>query len=440
MSLTSRWGKSVVDTITSGVRGAFTRTVGTAIDVPLLRSVLEVVLRPIDGTAKLKSSTFVQIEAGKGSAEYPREARKANDDEFVALDLHKGIKDVAETACSRVDAIRLALAGVFRHVQEYKKFTKEGGVNKDQSVITLDSITNASYQQNPGALNFQWPDELKTEEALMQERDSKLDDLQQLMPNAEDFKIEAVYKKKMNTWRNEQQAVYDQYYQNLKILRETKKNRESLTATAQKLSTAIRSLYEAVAVHFISDMPAEGTFRDSLIPVFNDMDFPAPTDRITMDMTEDGGIIWANLKKHYMRTAVATFLNNRDLQKKVNAYNFYMEIKSAMLSNHYESEDVWATTVESLVQELCSSEFKKELRKYKEWAADTYLDSWLDPLVNRKRWAVGMKGKILLSDDSQKTISFNDKGRIITTENATFTNKSAKKMKEFLKSIGTNVE
>lgn len=159
-----------------------------------------------------------------------------------------------------------------------------------------------------------------------------------------------------------------------------------------------------------------------------------------MDMTEDGGIIWANLKKHYMRTAVATFLNNRDLQKKVNAYNFYMEIKSAMLSNHYESEDVWATTVENLVQELCSSEFKKELRKYKEWAADTYLDSWLDPLVNRKRWAVGLKGKILLSDDSQKTISFDDKGGIKTTENATFTNKSAKKMKEFLKSIGTNVE
>ena len=433
----NRWIKTGIDFITGTVRGAITRSVGNVLDAQLLRTVLEIVLKPIDGTAKIKSTTFVQIEAGKGSTEYPREARKANDDEFVALDLHKGIKYVAETAGSRVDAIRLVFAEVYRHVQEFKKHTGQGGVNKDQSVITLDSIKNASYKEMPDVLNIPWPNELKTEAALMQERDNRLNENQQ--PNRNDYKTDISYETAMSDWHANRRSIYHEFKQNLKLVQETQKNRESFTATVQNLSTAIRLLFGAVT-SFKSNMPAEGTFRDILIHVLNGMEFPDLKGKITMEMTEDGDVGWTNQKKHYMRAAVATFLSNRDLQKKVNKYNFYMEIKSTTLSNHYEDENVWATTVENLVQEYCNNPVTEEFRNYKEWAAATYRDSWLDPLVNRKRWKVGVEGKILLSDNSQKTISFDDKGVVKTTENATFTNKSAKKMQKFLKSIGTNVE
>ena len=436
----TRFGKSMMDTLTSTVRGAFTRTVGTVVDVQLLRTVLEVVLKPIEGTAKLKSSTFVQIEAGKGSAEYPREARKADDSDFVALDLNKGIKDVAATACCRVETIRLAFGEVFRCVQEFNKHTKGGGVNSGQSVITLDSITSASYHQNPGALNVQWPNELKTEDALMEERDNRLRDKQQVLPKPEDYKTDVAYEAAMNSWRAEQQSILNQYNQNLRIVKETQKNRESYEATVQNLSTAISRLFNAVAIDFNADMPAEGTFRGSLVHVFNNMEFPDLKEKIETGMTENGDIIWANLKKHYMRTAVATFLNNGDLQKVVNKYNFSMDIKSATLGNHFESEDSWATTVDSMVQECCATPVKKDLLKYKDWAAETYKETFVDPFVNRRRWKVGVEGKILLSDNSQKTITINDRGEVKATENAMFTNKNAKKLRELLKSIGTNVE
>ena len=159
-----------------------------------------------------------------------------------------------------------------------------------------------------------------------------------------------------------------------------------------------------------------------------------------MTMTENGEMGWTTLKKHFMRTAVASFLSDGDLQKKVNSYNFLMEIKSATPMGMLSNEDYWQALVDAMVQEVCKNWVTKDLRKYKDWANDTYKATFVDQTVNRKRWAVGMKGKILLSDDSQKTITFDDKGEVKATENLTFTDKNHKKMREFLKSIGTNVE
>lgn len=436
--------KFATDLITGTVRGAINRTFGNVIDAQLLRTVLEVFLRPIDGTAKIKSTTFVHIEAGKGSTEYPREARRASSDEFVALDLHKGIKDVSAEACSRVQKIKSTFKAVHGYVQKFSNYIGQGGVNQDQSVISLNTIKNASYKAIPDPLNIQWPNELKTEADLMQERDNSLNDLANSKPKNEDYleKGMAAFAKDINTWMIQENAVLNKYEHDLQIVRETKKNRETCVTAANNLSTAINNLYRAVAIDFKADIQVEGTFRDcnSITNVFNNMVFPDPKDKITMDMTENADYVWSDQKKHFMRKAVATFLSNGDLQKKVNDYNFYMDIKTAAIGDNLQDEVAWGNTVDNMVQEVCNNAAKKDLRTYKEWAKATYWSSWVDPLVNRKRWKVGVQGKILFSDNSQKTISFGDNGGIITTENATFTNKSHKKMREFLKSIGTNVE
>ena len=440
----SRFGKSILDATFSTLRGSFTRTVGVIIDTQLLRTVLEVVLRPIEGTAKLKSSTFVQIEAGKGSAEYPKEARKTDDGDFVAFDLNKGIKDVATTACERVQTIESAFEKVHRFVQEYNKYSGEGGVNKDQSVITLNSIRDASYTQNPGALNIQWPNELKTEDALKQERDNSLADLDNSKPKEEDFKEKekAVYTAAINEWTIKKQLVNEQYNRNLESVREAQRNRETFMVAAQNLSFTICELYEAVT-NFKSDILfAEGTFEVSLRRVFNDMSFTENLkDKIETNMTESGGINWKNQKKHYMRAAVATFLSDGDLRKIVNKYNFYLDIvKPPVLGENLEDQDNWAATVNNMVQECCTNPVTKDLRKYKDWFKETYKDPFVEPFVNRRRWKVGVEGKILLSDNSQKTITINDRGEVKATENETFTDKNPKKLRELLKSIGTNVD
>ena len=78
--------------------------------------------------------------------------------------------------------------------------------------------------------------------------------------------------------------------------------------------------------------------------------------------------------------------------------------------------------------------------KMKEWEAETYYDVDKQQLVNRNRWKVGVEGKILFSDNSEKTMTFDKNGLVKTTDNVTFTDKSYDQLKIKLGSIGTNVE
>ena len=76
----------------------------------------------------------------------------------------------------------------------------------------------------------------------------------------------------------------------------------------------------------------------------------------------------------------------------------------------------------------------------KEWADETYKDPYEDPIVNQHRWKVGVDGKILMSDNPGKTLTFGNNGLVHATNNMAFTDKSCDELKNMLCSIGTNVE
>ena len=435
----TRLGRSSFDAIAGGVRGALTRSVGVVVDVQLVRSFLDLLLRPIDGTTKIKSFTFVQVEAGKGSAEYPREARKADEDEHLAFELHKAIKDAAAAALSKVEAIQSAFGAVYRCVQEFKNYSGEEGINRNQSILSLDSIKDASFKEFPSPLNLTWP-QIKTKQQLKDEYDNELAAIDQDKPKKED------YKDNLNQFKLAEEKIKERkknaerrYNEELTKYEETMNTRNLFTDVSENLYMSINTLYRTSNDGFKSNIQAAGTFDDILIHMFNGMAFPDLKNNITIGMAKDGGFGWANQKKHFMRAAVATLLTNGDLQKKVNHYNFLMDLKPVAIGDNLQDEVTWGNLVHDLVKEDCRNWVTKDLRKYKDWACSTYKDIW-DQATNRKRWAVGVKGKILLSDDSQTTLSFDDKGQVKATENVTFTDKNHKKMRKFLKSIGTNVK
>lgn len=62
---------TVVDTIKDNTVGSILS--GKVIDFALLRCVMEVLMRPIEGTMQIKSSNYVMLEAGKGKAQVPIE-------------------------------------------------------------------------------------------------------------------------------------------------------------------------------------------------------------------------------------------------------------------------------------------------------------------------------------------------------------------------------
>ena len=73
----------------------------TILDLSIVRSVVEIVMRPIEGALTVKSSRFLKLEAGKNACEYPKEAfdeekkQKIIDavaaKEFKALNKNKGL-------------------------------------------------------------------------------------------------------------------------------------------------------------------------------------------------------------------------------------------------------------------------------------------------------------------------------------------------------------
>ena len=66
----ANWGLEGLGTVGKDVMN---RTVGKWLDLSFFRTILEVFTRPVDGTLKIKSNSYVLIEAGKGRAEAPFE-------------------------------------------------------------------------------------------------------------------------------------------------------------------------------------------------------------------------------------------------------------------------------------------------------------------------------------------------------------------------------
>ena len=106
-------------------------------------------------------------------------------------------------------------------------------------------------------------------------------------------------------------------------------------------------------------------------------------------------------------------------------------------------DNAWKSLVESWITEVSAAaptgtlDFASNLFKdiYKDWPKETFADPWKDATVNRRRWATGANGKILLSDTPNKTISFDDKGASTANNNLIISEKSVTDIINSIKAI-----
>lgn len=439
----NRLGRSGADTLVDMVPGTMKRMVDNLIDLQLMRTVLDIMLRPIDGTTKIKSLTFVQIEAGKGSAEYPRTARKDNDGELAAFDLLQSIDKVAATAGRRVDAVHTAFEAVCASIMLFNGISGDNGVNPNGAVISFDDIMDASNQQNASELQFHWDqvklDDIPKETDLTDQFNQDLDNAEKEKPKADDDKYkqnDAQFEKDMNLWEQKVKNLLSNY--KTAIDDRTKKvseRKKLIEDVAKKLSKAINVFYKASQVDFKSDtVDANGLFFcDDIKTALKKMEFSKRID-LTQETTMDSVRDWGDLKKHHMRATVYLFLAETNASSKVNCKVLSLN-KSSKSQEKLHLDDKWGSLVDDTV--ASSSLLQKAGLAAKDWFINTYVSPFVDPVVNRKRWAVGLEGKILLSDDSEKTITFDKNGVSHTTANVTFTDKTYEQIRRKLKAIGS---
>lgn len=207
---------------------------------------------------------------------------------------------------------------------------------------------------------------------------------------------------------------------------------------ARNLSYAIKLYYKATKVFFCSPKNNGTIFKDAYEAAISKLEFK-PELTITKTTNENSIPDWNNLKKHYMRTAVSLFLSEANVADKVNNRFLMLSAPAATASKeNLEDEVNWMNLVNSMVSNPVLPKATGDM--VKEWFEDTYGKLSKGEIGNRHRWKVGVEGKILLSDNSDKTLTFDQNGMVHTTENVTFTKEVSDHLKRVLASIGTNVE
>ena len=450
----ARWntpaGRWAADIGLSCFRGLRKRIVDSAVDVNLIRTAIDVFLRPIDGTTKIRSNTYMRIEAGKGSTEYPRDAREIKGKALVAPQFFDEINAIASLAKTRVGAVQTSFVKLCSAISAFNTVSGKNGENADEAVIKFDDILKASYKAESSALTYNWDEKLKdipTEESVKKSFEEPLKAIKDKKPKFEDEKYQGLgraqavmkWSADLNDWQREKNQIIKEYNKALENRNKSiMAKKKPIEDAAKNLSNAITNYYQATKVFFCSPKNNGTIFKDAYEAAISKLEFK-PELTITKTTNENSIPNWNNLKKHYMRTAVSLFLSEANVADKVNN-RFLMLSAPAATANKDQLEDEvnWMNLVNSMVS---NPVLQKETGvMVKEWCEDTYGKLSKDEIGNRHRWKVGVEGKILLSDNSDKTLTFDQNGMVHTTENVTFTKEVSDHLKRVLASIGTNVE
>ena len=337
----------------------------------------------------------------------------------------------------RGDSKRVAKAFFSETAAEtFSNQTNLEGINANGEVIDFAQIKGKGWQSgipNPESLQYNWPDNLAIDdkdEDEKKEDDQKKDDdqkdekkndkdLNESIKNDDSFMIEGDIENDLDKSKEGQK---DQ-----KI-----KDRQSIINAATKLLIAIHNLYMAIDsysqdnINFgVAEAPSYAQYVKDAI---KKQKFSALGSSDVTDEPEDKN--WENIKKNYKRKAVKTLLANTNIGKTAKNYN--LSIGSPSDNDNLDNDDNWSDIVDKMI---AASDGAQKCKTLKNRFEDTYLKPWLDSTVNRRRWKVGVKGKILLSDDPAETITFSKDGNPDHHWNLTGTEVSAAKLKATLLTI-----
>ena len=150
------WGLGGLLTVGEDVMN---RTICKWLDLSFFRTILEVFTRPVDGTLKIKSNTYVLIEAGKGKAQIPvdnlshprREKIKSGDKAGRILgDLTRGIDIYTSKADELCNNIKTAYEKVKASIIEYKNY--QGLDNNRQAIVYYNSLGDMKLDNGANGL------------------------------------------------------------------------------------------------------------------------------------------------------------------------------------------------------------------------------------------------------------------------------------------------
>ena len=451
-------GRSVMDAAYNFTRTTVDHLVSKFYDVTLIRTLIEVFTRPIDGTTSIKSFTFVQVEAGKGSAEYPYEAyRKEHTSKADYSKLEESITTINTEVGKRIKAINDSYSELCTAIKGFADISGTGDnmLNKDGAVISFDTIMTKGWDNKSSV--FEDKDFTLDEKKVYNDSEviKLVKDKTQLTekPNKNNYtnnNLEDYYRDSQN-WTDTYNEISNETKTEInKFNTALEEKKKTVKGVAEKLAAAFATLkksFEDLAL-INNDKIYTNEVQTALNTIFDELKgkdgiLKTINDKsLTKDSQEDKAINWDDLTKVYRRKAVFKLV--------AGACSQIAATDKVKLSATYDgSKDVaddssWKSLVESWVTEPSAAE-PKAILDYggslfkdgftKEWLWDTFASPWVDTTYNRRRWATGSNGKILLSDSPDSTISFDATGASKAQKNLIISDKAVDTIMNRIKSL-----
>lgn len=436
----STWGSTASALGIEGVKDLGNSLVdeiwGSFVDMSFVRCVLEYLIRPANGTLQIKSYTFVCIEAGKGATEVPRDSLRygeGRDVEQLALVDHaktaltarliaKNVKNLIETIQPLYDQLCDATAA-------FNAISGDNGINKNCSVISYKKVIEKGeeiFEENDG--NFTWND-------LADEPDNGFDSK---YPDDKDYRNDGVLRQEEFKAAVENYYTMFNQYQELKLNNSRRKlQRNKLVSICNTLRFAAQLLLTAANKWklFGNENFDKENHNDDKIDLVSAVakikanELEKNDDIITLDnmigheynsdIKKPTSAAWKKQVKRLTRYAVYQYLS--DVQN--------LEQDKGIINNTSDAED--------------NKKWKKYTSSVKKSNYGLPVRSWFNEHTNpfngiiddHYQWTNGVKGKILMSDQENRTAMFSDNLSWEKKYNRKFVEENLSQLREVLKKM-----
>lgn len=411
------------------------RTLGKLIDLSFFRTIFEVFTRPVDGTLKIRSNTYMLLEAGKGSAQVPHADFNRPKWEGVQGNDYVAQAPLLGKLTNTIDALTSDTTTVCQKMKTAfnKSKTKKSDYEKTDvsGFKCYDSLTKMKVNDIVQKVYAKRTDKNFSIYTVIEEKDFDFD-------NTEGFKLKIGDKKfeKPNQKENEEKKAYglrikeayeaykrDKADDN-KIIRP---RRAVVLEKARILGFQLKVLFDTVAAwkNFKFNAAHQGDLyysSDSIIKKVQDLNifdnFVSKVDGGTVEFDKD---VFKDFDKDLIKIHREIVYELITEVKSKDGYKDIFSVDSKATKPDFGDDAKWKEYADYIGDPTSVASYDVGAKTYfKNYFKTNFLNDWIDavgnPLSNQWKWKAPEKGRILISDTPGQTIHF-DAEQLVTDHN-----------------------
>ena len=400
-------------------------------DLSFVRCVLECLFHPVNGTLQIKSYTFVTIEAGDGKAEVPpTKLRKDKTNKpSKPSTVSRSVELINTNVCALIDNLKSHYDKLLEATKEFNDISGAEGINMNQTAISYKDVVTSKDPLKEDNLTLQnhTGNNLQDEEVKFTKE----------CPKAGDYLNPFSYKFAKEKWEQEEKSFLEDAQERNK---ERATNRSRVIAISEKLRKAAVDLSDAAnkwtdiknnfnTSHYdkeefkVSDM-ANAISEEELVGQTGIISLSKMKDRdYDNTIAKPNDNAWDNQKKAISRYAIYKYLKGVD--------DYVVDNNAFTNANSTLNNEKWKEFINSVKEKEggFGDELKDELKDWLKEEVSPYSGFVNDHL----QWKLGFKGQILMSDQSEKTASFDKNHHLVSSNN--IDEASVKAIKEILNKV-----